>query len=78
MRSFLKSQSIDCIACMSMLWLLFTTLRDVVSSLAKFSILEACLSRLGGGKVALIREVSDLGLIFLKEMCVSRLLGHDL
>lgn len=58
MRSFLKSQSIDCMACMSMLWLLFTTLRDVVSSLGgEFSILAACRSRPCAGKVALIRAV---------------------
>jgi hypothetical protein len=58
MRSFLKSQSIDCMACMSMLWLLFTTLRDVVSSLGgEFSILAACRSSPCAGKVALIRAV---------------------
>lgn len=57
MRSFLKSQSIDCMACMSMLWLLLTTLRDVSSLGGEFSILAACRSRPCGGKVALIRAV---------------------
>lgn len=76
MRSFLKSQSIDCMACMSMLWLLLTTLRDVSSLGGEFSILAACRSRLCAGKVALIRAVRSRCLSVRSRVQLGHAVAH--